>query len=381
VGAAFSGVAAHGAGGTANGISAAGSATAAANAAAASSRPAASKKRPVLGAAAATAVYGDDDESGGDGDDGAEGAGGRAGGRGAVAIVVRRAVDPRALEDPGPHDARWCRHCRQVKPPRCHHCSFCGRCVAKMDHHCPWVGNCVGFGNYKCFVLVLLHGFIASTFSLLLWAPLALGVWWPLERVADGAGSGIGALGGAAEDAARAEANARFLFGRGGISAIFGFSADASLCGSLLLLGGMHAWLLATNRSTLESQWRGPNPYDLGSLRRNVESVLGTRPLLWLWPDLPAEAVRASRAGTEWRRSPPPLEVYPAPEEDEEEEEDAADEEGARTEEGRGKGGGAVEAGAAAAAMASALPAAAGANVELAAELDVRDERAALVAR
>lgn len=43
---------------------------------------------------------------------------------------------------PGPHDPRWCRYCRVVKPPRTHHCSTCDRCVTKMDHRA--LAGCVG---------------------------------------------------------------------------------------------------------------------------------------------------------------------------------------------------------------------------------------------
>lgn len=56
--------------------------------------------------------------------------------------VLRGAVGRDGGYRPGPHDMRWCRHCRSLKPPRSHHCSVCGSCVLKMDHHCPWVGNC-----------------------------------------------------------------------------------------------------------------------------------------------------------------------------------------------------------------------------------------------
>ena len=41
----------------------------------------------------------------------------------------------------------YCSHCKNGKPPRCHHCSVCQRCVLKMDHHCVWVVNCVGAQN------------------------------------------------------------------------------------------------------------------------------------------------------------------------------------------------------------------------------------------
>jgi len=48
---------------------------------------------------------------------------------------------------------KYCKECREVKPPRAHHCSMCGMCVMKMDHHCPWTGNCIGLLNHKKFWL------------------------------------------------------------------------------------------------------------------------------------------------------------------------------------------------------------------------------------
>ena len=55
---------------------------------------------------------------------------------------------------------KYCKKCKEVKPPRTHHCSVCGKCVFRMDHHCPWVGNCVGLLNHKKFLLFLIYSFI-----------------------------------------------------------------------------------------------------------------------------------------------------------------------------------------------------------------------------
>lgn len=120
--------------------------------------------------------------------------------------VLRGAVGRDGGFRPGPHDMRWCRHCKSLKPPRSHHCSVCGRCVLKvggvllasqnrasvysdasaflisqMDHHCPWVGNCVGYANYKAFYLLLFWGIVALACAYAIWMPIALGWWLPLH--------------------------------------------------------------------------------------------------------------------------------------------------------------------------------------------------------
>lgn len=62
---------------------------------------------------------------------------------------------------------RWCKKCKQLKPPRTHHCSVCGKCILKMDHHCPWVGSCVGFNNHKFFLQFLVYTTVGCLYSFL----------------------------------------------------------------------------------------------------------------------------------------------------------------------------------------------------------------------
>jgi hypothetical protein len=214
-------------------------------------------------------------------------------------------LDLNALDEPGPHDPRWCSKCSQIKPPRTHHCSMCMRCVTKMDHHCPWVGNCVGFQNYKAFVLLLIHGFSAAVFSLLIWAPLMSGIWMPFSVSGDGSIE--------AHPEALKEANTRFALGYTDVMDMFAFTLDASLCCSLMVLLGMHLYLISAGKTTLEATWRGAHPYDLGSFRANWESVMGTRPLFWFVPGISIEIINNTRSGTEWRAKQTDLFEYPLP--------------------------------------------------------------------
>eukprot|EP00002_Diphylleia_rotans_P038563 TRINITY_DN8795_c0_g1_i1.p1 TRINITY_DN8795_c0_g1~~TRINITY_DN8795_c0_g1_i1.p1 ORF type:complete len:305 (+),score=32.36 TRINITY_DN8795_c0_g1_i1:61-975(+) len=74
-------------------------------------------------------------------------------------------LDPRN----GGKFSTFCKHCLNLKPPRCHHCHVCGCCVLKMDHHCPWLNNCVGFYNIRYFILFLLYTSISCA-----WAAIAV---------------------------------------------------------------------------------------------------------------------------------------------------------------------------------------------------------------
>ena len=162
------------------------------------------------------------------------------------------------LDGGGRAAMRWCSKCDKPKPERAHHCSVCQRCVLKMDHHCPWVGNCVGFGNYKFFLLFVLYAWACCTYIVL--------AMWP-------------AFGDILNLNSNRHTRKHLQF-----SGMIGYVFAVSVSLALLFLGGFHIYLTLKNLTTIEvHSSREHNPYDLG-LRRNWESVMGSRPLLWFIP-------------------------------------------------------------------------------------------------
>ena len=224
-----------------------------------------------------------------------------------LARVPLAAIPETLFTRPGPHDPRWCRRSQAVKPPRAHYCSTCGRVVLKMDHHCPWVGNCVGYGNYKAFLLLILHGWAATGVLMAWWVPLAMGAWLPLQPPSS-SGSGSGSGSGSADAAARASAaaaaaNASLSYAAlpaaGSIAVVLGLAFFAVLT----LFAGMHLWLVLAGRTTLEAQLLGSEgrAYDFGPAR-NWALVMGGRARGWLWPSRPADVDWATLWGTQWQR-------------------------------------------------------------------------------
>ncbi|KAF8625214.1 hypothetical protein AX15_005516 [Amanita polypyramis BW_CC] len=166
---------------------------------------------------------------------------------------------------------RYCRMCERYKPPRAHHCRTCDRCVLRMDHHCPWINNCVGHFNYGYFIRFLFYVDIACLYHIAmvskrLYSAIAPHSW---DIPSD-------------------------------IQMIFIVLNYVACVPVLLLVGGFslyHFYLLSGNSTTIEG-WEKDKvatmirrgkiqeikfPYDLG-VRRNIGSVLGTKPWMWCWP-------------------------------------------------------------------------------------------------
>ncbi|KAI0323012.1 zf-DHHC-domain-containing protein [Amylostereum chailletii] len=169
---------------------------------------------------------------------------------------------------------RFCRTCNRYKPPRSHHCKECKRCVLRMDHHCPWVNNCVGHYNYGHFIRFLFYVDVACTYHAVMLT----------RRVLDSMKTNYWDGPDTTE----------FIF------IIFNFVTCISV---LVMVGGFslyHFYCLLGNSTTIEG-WEKDKvatlvrrgkireikfPYNLGA-RRNIESVLGTNPLMWCCPTVP----------------------------------------------------------------------------------------------
>ncbi|KAF9454208.1 palmitoyltransferase PFA4 [Macrolepiota fuliginosa MF-IS2] len=169
---------------------------------------------------------------------------------------------------------RYCRMCQKYKPPRSHHCKQCNRCVLRMDHHCPWINNCVGHFNHGHFIRFLFYVDIACSYHLMM----------VTRRVLDAMNSPYW----------DGPSNTEFIF------IILNYVTSAPV---LLAVGGFsiyHFNALLGNTTTIE-RWEKDKaatmvrkgkisevrfPYDLGR-RRNINSVLGKRPLMWCCPTRP----------------------------------------------------------------------------------------------
>ena len=140
---------------------------------------------------------------------------------------------------------KFCKVCKEVKPPRSHHCHICGCCVLRMDHHCPWIGNCVGLLNHKLFWLFLFYsGLALTTVALALLLSEKGSIYFPLTM-------------------------------------LVAFALGVSLIGLLL----MHTVLILNNWSTVESYalfWN--NIFREQSYMQNWKLVFGDRCLLWFLP-------------------------------------------------------------------------------------------------
>ncbi|KAK8869594.1 hypothetical protein IAR55_000161 [Kwoniella newhampshirensis] len=198
----------------------------------------------------------------------------------------------------GNHAPRYCKTCEHYKPPRAHHCRQCKTCVLKvrltttiarfaskvailtvsltfssssqLDHHCPWIANCVGFSNQGHFIRFLVWVDIATSYHLLMMA---------------------GRVTSIARSYQQEPSLSDMLF------LIFNFAACVPVWLCVGMFSVYHIYLACGNSTTIEG-WEKDKvatlvrrgkikeikyPYNIGFIK-NIKSVLGPNPLLWLWP-------------------------------------------------------------------------------------------------
>ncbi|WWC60858.1 uncharacterized protein I303_103434 [Kwoniella dejecticola CBS 10117] len=170
----------------------------------------------------------------------------------------------------GNHAPRYCKTCEHFKPPRAHHCRQCRTCILKLDHHCPWIANCVGFHNQGHFLRFLLWVDIATSYHLVMIVKRVLFISY--KQYEEPTLNDV-------------------LF------IVFNFAACVPVWLCVGMFSMYHLYLACGNSTTIEG-WEKDKvatlvrrgkikeikyPYNIG-LYKNVKSVLGSNPLLWLWP-------------------------------------------------------------------------------------------------
>ncbi|KAI8393351.1 zf-DHHC-domain-containing protein [Radiomyces spectabilis] len=170
---------------------------------------------------------------------------------------------------------RFCKTCQVYKPPRAHHCRYCQRCILKMDHHCPWINNCVGHDNYGHFLRFVFWVDVTCSYalSLLIWRMYAMmdsnRLDWDFMQPT--------------------------LF-----ETVFLIVDIAAIVIVILCVGILsiyHLYCICRGQTTIEGRERTKVkrlirrrkiapiqfPFDVG-IYRNISAVLGSNPLLWMWP-------------------------------------------------------------------------------------------------
>lgn len=170
---------------------------------------------------------------------------------------------------------RFCKTCNVFKPPRSHHCSECRRCVLKMDHHCPWINNCVGYDNYGHFVRFVIYVDLATIYVLALMV-------WRIRSIMDDI----------RHFRFQAEPSTTEI-----VFLVIDLVLDIVVLMCVGVLSAYHIYCTTRNQSTIEGWERSkvktliergkipPTSYPFGvGILKNIKSVLGNNPLLWLWP-------------------------------------------------------------------------------------------------
>ncbi|KAJ1610991.1 hypothetical protein OIY81_1863 [Cryptosporidium canis] len=200
-------------------------------------------------------------------------------GRVPVTEEWRNSPDPKLIferKDDG--RLRFCKYELVYKPDRAHYCRQLNRNVLRMDHYCPWFGNCIGYFNYKFFFLALLYGCASLAYMMFSQISTLANIW----------------------------SDTNVTFGH-----LYLVSLGICFCAVLLAIVVpfflFHAYITSRNETTIEfcekrSKEKVSFPghvkfdpvltcphsmqnftYDQG-IYKNIQSVFGENPLLWLLP-------------------------------------------------------------------------------------------------
>lgn len=200
---------------------------------------------------------------------------------------------------------RWCKKCRQPKPPRAHHCRHCARCVPKMDHHCPWTGNCVSLQTFPHFLRFLVFANVS------LWALLRLlfgraRALWSSRAMPAYLGPSTGQL---------VSLTILSLVGAA-TTLVLGIMLFTTVKGWVFNMTMIEGWEVERHEAVLDrydpdddegAAAAGPLelqaiefPYDLG-IFDNMAQAMGTRNvLLWFFPFAGGPTISLTGKGTGW---------------------------------------------------------------------------------
>jgi len=156
-----------------------------------------------------------------------------------------------------------CPYCKVMTPPRASHCKRFNKCVLRFDHFCTFTGNTVGINNYKYFILFLIYGAVGTSMIQLVIVKLLYqnysekSIHWTIW----------------------------FMFFQNGFFWLF--SNVLFVIHSFFLLNNITLKEFFTfyraYSSKLLSMYDYPKEYNEG-IYKNLQSVLGTDPLVWLCP-------------------------------------------------------------------------------------------------
>ncbi|KAG0170300.1 Palmitoyltransferase [Apophysomyces sp. BC1034] len=141
-----------------------------------------------------------------------------------------------------------------------------------MDHHCPWINNCVGHDNYSHFLRFIFYVDLTCGYAMVLFLWRAKAMIDPNSSVPD-----------------PSVTETMFL--------IVDFILTFIVLFCVGILSMYHLYCLATNQTAIEGSERSKvqklirqgkiapvvYPFHIG-FYKNVCSVLGDNPLLWMWP-------------------------------------------------------------------------------------------------